>query len=139
MATFRTWMDQIREAVQPQELPGVERLASAVVIAEPTLNEAGEDLSAPVTVYVDRSKGEGPPACCGIRRVAADALVWYGGLPAAVLERVRAALPRVAEIPAEELYLCDGCRGLLKRHQVLAPGEMPRSRPPAGMREKVSE
>lgn len=130
MYEFRSWLDEI---MPPEAAAGMQLTAG--VSGGPKLSAEAENLVVPTTVYIDRAKGEGPPPCCGIRRVAADALVWYGGLPDEVLERVRAALPMVADIPAEDLYLCDGCRGRLQRWRVLTPAEMPRSRPPASERD----
>ena len=77
---------------------------------------------------VDRRAGEGPPRCCERDVIAADMLVWVGGLSEDALARVRAAIPRLVEAPVEELYLCDGCRERLLRRGVLTPEELPRWR-----------
>lgn len=89
-------------------------------------SDAGVD---PPGLSIDRDAGEGPPRCCRRRRVAADALVFYGGLPAGIRGRVLGRFPRLAEISPEERYLCDGCRETLRRERVIARTEMPLSRP----------
>lgn len=116
---FRTWAD-----VMEQKRAGSE-VGTAAMAA------AGEvpPLPPPRAAPVDRGAGEGPPPCCRVRIVPADMLVWYGGISPEALERVRARLPQVADVPAEDLYLCHSCRAILRRGRVLHPEEMPRSRP----------
>jgi hypothetical protein len=80
-------------------------------------------------VPVDRFRGEGPPRCCARRRIAADMLVWYGGLGVTLLGRVRSRFPHLADTPDTDLYLCDGCRETLRRERIIARLEMPASRP----------
>jgi hypothetical protein len=99
----------------------------ADVLAERAV-EAGKP-APPQALPVDRFRGEGPPRCCGRRRIAADMLVWYGGLGATLLGRVRSRFEHLADVPDADLYLCDGCRETLRRNRVLLRTEMPASRP----------
>jgi hypothetical protein len=79
----------------------------------------------PASASIDRDVGEGPPRCCAKRHVSADALVYFGDLPSARLDRLRARFPALATVPDGELYLCDGCRGTVRREIVLAREEEP--------------
>jgi len=77
---------------------------------------------------IDRDAGEGPPRCCARRFVAADALVHFGELSAPRLAKVRARFPKHQNVPDVDLYLCDGCRGTIRREAVLARNEEPTTR-----------
>jgi hypothetical protein len=79
----------------------------------------------PQGLSIDRDQGEGPPRCCGRRLVAADALVYFGDLASAPRARLLARWPHLAGVPATELYLCDGCRGTVRRETVLSRDEEP--------------
>lgn len=118
---FRTWADVMAEGAPM--LRGGARMAMAQDVT------ASEPAPLRRATSIDRGRGEGPPRCCGVDVVAADELVWYGGLPAEVLARVRACLPRLAGIPDEDLYLCGSCRNRLRNKRVLQRSEMPLSRP----------
>lgn len=82
----------------------------------------------PPGLSIDRDAGEGPPRCCARRFVAADALVHFGDLLPALRTRVLARFPALATTPARELYLCDGCRGTIRREVVLDRNEEPTTR-----------
>jgi hypothetical protein len=75
---------------------------------------------------VNRDAGEGPPRCCATTVVACDGLVWWGGLPVELLERVYVHFPVLAAIQLEELYLCGGCREQLFRSGVVTREEIAR-------------
>lgn len=75
---------------------------------------------------VNRDAGEGPPRCCTTAVVAGDGLVWWGELPAELLERVFARFPTLATIPLEDLYLCGGCREQLFREELVTREEVAR-------------
>ena len=116
---FRTWADVLAEqAVGPSG--GLRLLVAESAETEP---EAAPVRAVPV---VDRAAGDGPPRCCRRRRIAADMLVWYGGLSDDALARLREALPHLANVPRDDLYLCDGCRDGLLRDGILSPEEVPR-------------
>lgn len=84
-----------------------------------------DEAGIPGPTTIDRSKGEGPPRCCARDLVAADALVRFSPADVAgpALDLVHARFPHAPE------YLCDACRGTLRREQVIARTEMPLSRP----------
>jgi len=79
----------------------------------------------PRGLSIDRDQGEGPPRCCNRRLVAADALVHFGDLASARLAAVLARFPHLADVPVAELYLCDACRGTIRREQVIAREDEP--------------
>jgi len=79
----------------------------------------------PPGLSMDRDAGQGPPRCCARRLVAADALVHYGDLHPTRLARVLARFPHLADVPLDQLYLCDGCRGTIRREVVLTRDEEP--------------
>lgn len=118
---FRTWADVMAESAPM--LRGAARMAMTQDVTDP------EPAPFKRATSIDRRRGEGPPRCCAVDVVAADELVWYGGLPAEVLARVRACLPRVADIPDEDLYLCGSCRNTLRNTRALRRDEMPLARP----------
>lgn len=114
---FKTWADvRAEHAVEPG---GIGLMAATEQSASVP----------PPAAPVDRRAGEGPPACCQRQYVAADMLVWYGGISEDALSRLMARIPRLSNVAREDLFLCDGCRAVLKRERVLLPDEMPRSRP----------
>jgi hypothetical protein len=77
----------------------------------------------PSATSIDRDAGEGPPRCCGRRLVAADALVCYDEIAP---ERLAAVLERLPSLKGvRPLYLCDGCRGTIRREQLLRRDEEP--------------
>lgn len=80
----------------------------------------------PTSQTIDRDAGAGPPRCCVTRLVAADGLVWWGGQPAEILGRVRAALPALASVGDADLYLCGGCRETLWREKLVTREEIAR-------------
>lgn len=125
MIPFRTWADALaeQEAGEPQAEPQVMGTMAMAMDAEmpPAVYSAGPT--------VNRANGEGPPRCCAVDSVTADKLVWYGGLPEDALARVRAALPHLTDVSAEDIYLCGGCREYIKWGGVLSPEEMPRAFP----------
>lgn len=79
----------------------------------------------PPGLSIDRGVGEGPPRCCARRLVAADALVHFGDLLPALLAKVLDRFPHLGSVPPDQLYLCDGCRGSLRREAVLKRDEEP--------------
>lgn len=82
----------------------------------------------PPSRSIDRDAGEGPPRCCARRLVAADALVHFGELSASRLAKVRARFPEHQDVPAIDLYLCDGCRGTIRREVILTRDEEPNAK-----------
>lgn len=81
----------------------------------------------PPGLPIDRDAGEGPPRCCKIRRVAADALAWWGGHPAALLARARAAHPHWNTIADQDLYVCSACQERLLALKVVTREELARA------------
>jgi hypothetical protein len=57
--------------------------------------------------------------------VAADALVYFGDLLPLRLAKLLARFPYLADVPPDQLYLCDGCRGTIRRETVLTRDEEP--------------
>lgn len=83
----------------------------------------------PPSVTLDRDAGEGPlPRCCSRRFVSADALVQYGDLDVEKRTLVCERITPMAEADAD-MYLCDACREILRREQVITRAEMPAMRP----------
>lgn len=119
MSELRTWRDALSDQARPRggqaRVVGVAADTGGVEHAGPT---------------VDRHAGDGPPPCCGRRRVAADMLVWYGGIGPDALRRVRNVIPDLEGVDDEDVYLCDGCRGTVRRARVLTAEETPHARPP---------
>lgn len=66
---------------------------------------------------IDRDRDEGPPRCCAIPRVAADELVWWGGLPSAAGASLRAAISALAAVADADLFLCGSCRDRMHREK----------------------
>jgi hypothetical protein len=108
VSVFRDWADHPSEAGKPNG-HAIDRKPKRIF-----REDAPAELEA-----------EGPPACCSKRRVAADALVWFGGLPPGLLSRVRARFPRLQAVAAADYYLCDGCREIVRRERLLARSELP--------------
>ncbi len=86
-----------------------------------------DETADPPAQVVDRRTG-GPPPCCSRYLVAADALVFFGALGTAKLRKVYARFPHLSLIAVQDLYLCDACRGTLRRERILTRAEVPRTR-----------
>lgn len=82
---------------------------------------------APPSKSLNRNAGEGPPRCCNVQLVAADALIWWGGLPALIIGKAKARFPRLSAVANEELYLCSNCGETLVREKLITREELARS------------